>query len=233
MITKIINADSFSIIDKIINEVDNPVIVSDPPFNIGYHYQQYKDKLPKDTYFTSLAEMVKKVPSVIVHYPESIVELSIYMNEAPERIISWVYPSNTARQHRDIAFYRVKPNFNNVRIPYKNPNDKRIRELVKRTGGAKMYDWIEVNQVKNVSKDKTQHPCQMPIDLMRKIVKLLPDNVTVIDPFVGSGTTVLACSLEGISSIGIEIDPLYANLAYERIKTETGYEIEYLNEEVN
>ena len=85
-----------------------------------------------------------------------------------------------------------------------------------------MYDWIEVNQVKNVSKEKTKHPCQMPLELMKKIVKLLPEGITVVDPFAGSGTTILACTYEGISSIGIEIDSLYASIAHERIETELG-----------
>lgn len=56
-----------------------------------------------------------------------------------------------------------------------------------------MYDWWNVNQVKNVSKDKTGHPCQMPLEVMKNIIATLDENVTVFDPFMGSGTTALAC----------------------------------------
>lgn len=217
MMNKIITGNCFVIINDVINSVKNPVIVTDPPFNIGYHYEGYKDKLPEDTYYKNLSELGKKCPSVFIHYPEAICKLSIAMNEAPERIISWVYPSNTARQHRDIAFYRIKPKFENVRQPYKNPTDKRVSELQKKTGGAKMYDWIEMNQIKNVSKEKTSHPCQMPLELMRKIIKLLPKDSTVIDPFCGSGTTLLACKLENIPYVGIEINVNYADIARERL----------------
>lgn len=80
-----------------------------------------------------------------------------------------------------------------------------------------MYDWIEMNQIKNVSKEKTSHPCQMPLELMRKIIKLLPKDSTVIDPFCGSGTTLLACKLENIPYVGIEINVNYADIARERL----------------
>lgn len=226
-IYKVINGDCREILDKVIAESENPIIVTDPPFNIGYHYDSYKDKIPREQYFKGLSDMSKKCPTVCIHYPESICELSIAMNEVPERIISWVYPSNTARQHRDIAFYRCKPDFNKVRQPYRNPKDKRIIERQKRTGGARMYDWIEINQVKNVSKEKTKHPCQMPLELMEKIIKLLPQDITVIDPFCGSGTTILACARLGVSAIGIEIDSLYAGIALERVEEETGIGVEW------
>lgn len=53
-----------------------------------------------------------------------------FVSEAPERVVSWVYNSNTRKQHRDVAFYGVKPDFNKVKQPYKNQNDKRIRKLM-------------------------------------------------------------------------------------------------------
>ena len=44
---------------------------------------------------------------------------------------------------------------------YKNLNDKRIKaRIAAGKTGAKLYDWWEINQVKNVSKEKTEHPCQ-------------------------------------------------------------------------
>lgn len=147
---------------KIMNELDldNTIIVSDPPFNIGYHYGKFKDKLPEDKYYKWIANIFSSAPSVVVHYPESLYRLSYYMGIFPEKVVSWVYNSNTPKQHRDIAFFGVKPDFNKVRQPYKNPNDKRIRERIANgSKGGKLYDWWEVNQVKNVSKDKTLHPC--------------------------------------------------------------------------
>ena len=48
---KIITGNCFTIINDVVNSVKNPVIVTDPPFNIGYHYEGYKDKLPEDIYY--------------------------------------------------------------------------------------------------------------------------------------------------------------------------------------
>ena len=99
------------------------VIVSDPPYNIGYNYDEYKDNLSETEYYKMLVGVIgENMPAVILHYPEYLHKLSIYLGEAPQRIISWVYNSNTARQHRDIAFYRIKPNLKNVPGEYKNLN---------------------------------------------------------------------------------------------------------------
>lgn len=198
--------------------VENPIIITDPPFNIGYHYNTYKDRLPEETYLNELCELFKDKSFVIIHYPEMIYKLAIRLGRYPERVVSWVYNSNTAKQHRDIAFFGVKPDFNKVRQPYKNLNDKRIQKrIAEGKTGAKLYDWWEVNQVKNVSKEKTSHPCQMPLEVMEKIVGIIPDNATVIDPFMGSGTTGLACQKMGRNFIGIEIDQEYFNIAKARI----------------
>lgn len=63
------------------------------------------------------------------------------------------------------------------------------------------------------------HPTVKPVNLMRWLVKLVtkPGEV-VLDPFAGSGTTGIACVLEGIRFIGIEMDAAYAELAEARIK---------------
>lgn len=133
---RIYNEDSFEALRDIANECERPVIVTDPPFNIGYHYGRYRDRMDEDAYFASLAEMFGEYPSVVVHYPEALHRLSIEMGKAPNRVVSWVYPSNTRRQHRDIGFWNVEPDFTLVRRPYRNQNDKRVRELQKRTGGV-------------------------------------------------------------------------------------------------
>jgi DNA modification methylase len=137
----------------------------------------------------------------------------------PERVVSWVYNSNTPRQHRDIAFWGVKPIFSQVTQPYKNPNDKRIKaRIAAGKTGCKMYDWFEVNQVKNVSKKKNgnTHPCEMPYEVMRRIVGIIPKEYVIVDPFMGAGTTVLAARDLGRDYIGIEIDKEYFEYAKKR-----------------
>ena len=62
----------------------------------------------------------------------------------------------------------------------------------------------------------TYHPTEKPVDLMRAIVKWTRG--TVCDPFMGSGTTGVACAKLGRRFIGIEIDPGYFDIACERIR---------------
>ena len=201
------------------NIPNNSIIVTDPPFNIGYHYNEYKDRMQADSYYEMLSGLLDIAPCVFIHYPEALYELSARSGVSPTRVVSWVYNSNTAKQHRDIAFYGVKPNFNQVRQPYKNLNDKRIQQrIAEGKTGCKLYDWWNINQVKNVSKDKTAHPCQMPLEVMKNIVGILPRDSTIIDPFMGSGTTGVACIEIGLDFIGIEMDSKYFEIAKNRLK---------------
>lgn len=202
-------------------DLSNAIIVSDPPFNIGYHYDNYDDNMLEDEYYKWIGNIFSLCPSAVVHYPESLYKLAFQMDKFPERVVSWVYNSNTAKQHRDIAFFGVKPNFNQVRQPYKNPNDKRIKERIARgITGSKLYDWWNINQVKNVSKGKNgiNHPCVMPLEVMKNIVGILPKGKVIVDPFMGSGTTGVACKELGYDFIGIELDKNYFELAKDRIE---------------
>lgn len=84
-------------------------------------------------------------------------------------------------------------------------------------GGANLYDWWEVQQVKNVSKEKTSHPCQIPLQVMLNIIMLIPSDYLIIDPFAGSGTTLLAAKILKRDCIGIEIDKSYCEIIEERL----------------
>jgi DNA modification methylase len=193
------------------------VIVTDPPFNIGYHYNNYEDNMDSQDYYEMLGSVFQYSPFVVIHYPEEIYKIAFQVAEFPDKVVSWVYNSNTAKQHRDIAFFGIKPDFKQYGQPYKNPTDKRIMKRIADGKTARLYDWWEINQVKNVSKDKTNHPCQMPLEVMKRIVGILPPNYTVLDPFMGSGTTGLACKLLNIDFIGIELDKEYYDIANDRI----------------
>lgn len=228
---KIYNDDCQQLLPHILEKLDRKkvILVSDPPFNIGYHYNSYKDNLNEEEYYEALESIFGEDKCVLVHYPEQLYKFSFQIGKFPEKVISWIYNSNTAKQHRDIAFFGVKPDMKKVRQPYKNPKDKRIVERMKNgSGGGRLYDWWNVNQVKNVSKEKTNHPCQMPLEVMKNIIGILPDNVTIIDPFMGSGTTgVAVVEMNKIQNanrdfIGIEVDEEYFNIAKERIENYIG-----------
>ena len=195
-------------------------IITDPPFNISYHYKSYKDNKKDNEYIEWLCSIIQSISNayVIIHYPEALYKIASKLNINPVKVVSWVYNSNTAKQHRDIAFFNIKPNFNMVKQPYKNPNDKRIRERIEKgIIGGRLYDWWNVNQVKNVSKKDNSHPCVMPLKVMENIIGILPNDYVIVDPFMGSGTTGIACKNLNRDFIGIEIDAEYYEIAKKRI----------------
>jgi site-specific DNA-methyltransferase (adenine-specific) len=68
---------------------------------------------------------------------------------------------------------------------------------------------------------KNIHPTVKPIDLMRYLVRMItPKGGVCLDPFLGSGTTAVACKAEKFNYIGIELDPEYVKIAEARISAE-------------
>jgi len=63
-----------------------------------------------------------------------------------------------------------------------------------------------------------QHPTQKPVSLLEWCITLLPNPQTILDPFMGSGTTGVACANLGRKFIGIEIDEKYFDISCERIE---------------
>lgn len=69
-----------------------------------------------------------------------------------------------------------------------------------------------------VSADKLVHPNEKPLDLMRYLVRYVtPAGGSVLDPFAGSGSTLLAAQAEDRQAVGIELDPNYAALIRNRL----------------
>lgn len=193
------------------------LVLTDPPFNVGYHYNSYKDNLlPYD--YQKLIEVGCRFPSIIIHYPEDMFKISNYINCFPSQCVSWVYNSNTPREHRMIAWFGCFPDFALIKQPYKNQNDKRIlAKQSKGEHGTNIYDWWYINQVKNISSEKTEHPCQIPLQVMKNIVTTTPSDI-FIDPFLGSGTTAVAAKELGRRFIGVEISETYCQIAVKRLK---------------
>ena len=61
------------------------------------------------------------------------------------------------------------------------------------------------------------HPTQKPLALMEWCLGFLPDAKTILDPFMGSGTTLVACQRMGRQGTGIELDPDYFEIACRRV----------------
>jgi len=199
--------------------VPKGLTITDPPYNQGYHYNGYKDRISEEDYIDLLSKI--PIPCVIIHYPEETINLlPKALKVKCEQVVCWVYNSNTGKQSRLISWWGCKPDFRKVRQPYKNLNDKRIQKrIAEGKTGAKLYDWWNINQVKNVSKEKTEHPCQIPEELINKIIKTTAkENQIIIDVFAGSGTTSKVAYDLGYDTISYEIDNKYCEIINKRIK---------------
>ena len=64
------------------------------------------------------------------------------------------------------------------------------------------------------------HPNEKPVSLVLALLAKGPDFETILDPFMGSGTTGVACVRTGRKFIGIELDPGYFQIAVDRIQKE-------------
>src|SRR5690606_29401304 len=115
-----------------------------------------------------------------------------------------------ARRGPGTKGYRGWPNGTNdgIRIEYESVGASRFFYVAKasrseRTMGGKV---------------ENNHPTVKPIKLMRYLCRLItPPGGTVLDPFAGSGTTLLAAVQEGFSAIGIEREPEYCNIIRQRM----------------
>ena len=109
-------------------------------------------------------------------------------------------------------------NLDDIRIPYITKNDKRLDP----DGGRNPTDVWYFDRVNNMTKNKlnlSDVPTMFPIEMIERIILMSTDKGdTVLDPYMGSGTTILAADNLGRNSIGIDIDKRYQNIIKNRLK---------------
>ena len=115
-------------------------------------------------------------------------------------------------------------NLNPVRVPQKYPGKKYFKgpkagqyscnPLGKNPGDL----WIIPN-VKNNHVEKTDHPCQFPVELIDRLVLSLTNKKDwVLDPFLGSGTSIVSALRHGRKGVGAEINKKYIKITCDRIE---------------
>ncbi len=205
-------------------------VIVDPPYNINFNYgKNFKDNINPEEYKALMFDVLdlsykstKKDSSMfLINYPEIIAELFQTIKLTKWNIhqwISWVYPSNIGHSsrkfttaHRSILWLtkdEPKIYMNRVTQPYKNPTDKRVKKLIESgKTGTNLYNWWEINLVKNVSKDKESYVNQIPREVLRRLILATTDKRNIVlDPMCGTGSTLLAARDEGRSGIGIDIN---------------------------
>ena len=185
------------------------VIVTDPPYGIGadakaaatggkmglcamktvYEKTNWDNERPQRTYF----ELMKYVSR------HQIIFGGNYFADYLEATMGWL-----------IWVKNANGNFSDGELAWTSWN-KAIKKYE--------YTWNGMIQGNMKEKEERVHPTQKPLPLM---INILEDHTTptdlICDPFMGSGTTLVAAKALGRKAVGFEINPKYCTIAAERLK---------------
>jgi len=193
----------------IIDSVECDAVVTDPPYGINYKpFNKNWDKTPKK---------VKK----IIGDNEKFNPYFILNKKIP--CILWGSNNfNDLLPVGDVLIWDKRTNKNNDKmlgspceIAYKSNNLLKSNVYIFRLlhGGVVNADSVNGNN------EPRFHPTQKPIEVMKWCISHLPkDCQTILDPFMGSGSTLVACAKMSRKGIGIELDENYFNIACKRVE---------------
>ncbi|HNS01548.1 MAG TPA: site-specific DNA-methyltransferase [Anaerolineae bacterium] len=117
-------------------------------------------------------------------------------------------------------------NLDPVRVPQKYPGKKHFKgpkagQYSSNPLGKNPGDLWIIPNVKSNHVEKTEHPCQFPVELIERLVLSMTDEGDwVLDPFLGTGTTIIAALRHNRRGAGAEMHPRYIELARNRIEQE-------------
>lgn len=242
ILNQIYNEDIITLLKRMPNNSID-MIYSDPDYNVGIKYNKnsYTKKFEEyiDWYIMLAKESLRVLRDdgnmFFINYPKQNAFLWVnYLDNACYNVHEyvWIYNTNIGHSpkkfttaHRTILHCTKTKNNkwfkNNVAEPYLNPTDKRILKNI--AGGSKgrmPYSWLYYNLVKNVSKDKTIHACQIPLGLVEKLILAsTKENDLVFIHFGGSGNEIFLTKKLKRNFISAEIDEIYFNMIKDRLKT--------------
>ena len=236
----IYNEDFISTTSVVNNSVD--LIITSPPYNIGIEYDNYKDDSNYNDYlvFTKLwlnkaLELSKADGRLCLNIPldkSKGSRESVYADIVTiAKQSGWKYKSTIIWNEQSIPKRTAWGSYLSPSAPHimqpveaivvlykdqwkKDGNDKTSditkEEFIPWTNGV----WVFNGE----SKKKIGHPAPFPIELPRRCIKMFSYiEDTILDPFLGSGTTLLACLETNRKGIGVEMSKNYCNIAKQRI----------------
>jgi site-specific DNA-methyltransferase (adenine-specific) len=103
-------------------------------------------------------------------------------------------------------------------IPWK-PNWEEVYVIGIGFSGKRTTGVLSGHTVVTWASKGRQHPNQKPVSLMRELINKCPTG-TIVDPFMGSGTTLRAAKDLGRKAIGIELEERYCEIAANRLRQE-------------
>jgi DNA modification methylase len=181
------------------------LIVTDPPYGIGLGYESYDDSENNLRVLAPamIEQAIRLARKCVVVTPGV---LGQWFFPKPKWVMSWSYSPMTNsiccwgfNQWQPILVYGADP-------------------FLANSLGARP-DMILDNRPANLD---SEHPCPKPISFIRKLITRvsIEENDIILDPFAGSGTTLVAAKQLGRKYIGIEIEPKYVAICKERLKQE-------------
>jgi len=254
---KVFNKDVLEILKKLPdNSLD--MIYGDPDYNVGIDYSGKKYTQKWTDYIHWYIELNRECMRVLkptgnlfmLNYPKQNAYLRVkYLDENAHEVwdYAWVYNTNVGHSkrrfttaHRSIIHAVKSKNSHfykdQVAVPYQNPEDKRIKARIAAGHKGRMpYSWFYFDLVKNVSRDKTFHSCQIPLPLVEMLIKSCTkeqDDCFIL--FGGSGSELIACRNLKRNFISCEIHPEYYQMIIDRLnkngKIKDAYRLPFIKE---
>ncbi|MDR0984338.1 MAG: site-specific DNA-methyltransferase [Ruminococcus sp.] len=241
-LNKIYNEDVFITLSRLPdNSVD--MIFGDPDYNVGINYDGSKYKMKWNEYIDWYVKLTRECLRVLkddgnlfmLNYPKQNSYLRVkFLDDNVFDVFEYVWVYNTNIGHSNKKFTTAHRNIlhavkskehrfykNNVAVPYQNPTDKRIiQNIANGSKGRMPYSWFYYDLVKNVSKEKTFHACQIPRGLVETLIKATTqegDTVQIL--FGGSGSEILLCKELKRNFISSEIHKTYYDMIIDRLNT--------------
>lgn len=217
------------------------LVFADPPFNIGYVYDKYQDDRPDEEYvgwteewMAACVRALKPTGSFYIAIgDEFAADIRILGRKLGLHLRNWIIWRYTFGQNMKAKFCRAHTHifyftkdaadftFNDDLLRFPSARHTEYQDLRANPKGRLPDDvWDEFPRVCGTFKERAGfHGCQMPEALLQRIVlaSSKPGEI-VLDPFVGSGTTVVAAKRVGRQYIGIDLSPEYVEHVKARLE---------------
>jgi len=224
---------------RAINDGTIACVYLDPPFNTGRTQRStrgaYDDAWPTWNHyarflrerFDVMRPLLTTEATILVHvdwrssHRVRVMLDDLFGEDAFVNHLIWQYglggssPRRFARKHDDILFYANGPSyyFDPPMVPARS---QRLRGQLK-----KATDVLDIPALNNMARERAGYPTQKPLELLALLIRACcPPGATVLDPFCGSGTTLIAARRLGRRSIGIDRNPAAIALASERLRAD-------------
>ena len=238
---KILNDDIITTGEIPENSID--LIITSPPYNVDVEYGLHNDKESYKDYLEFTRKWLKKCFDLTKNDGRFCLNIPLDKNKGGQQSVcadittiakqvGWKYHSTIIWNEGNISRRTAWGSFMSASAPYVIAPVEVIvilyKQNWKKTSGSLKSDidkkdfmaWTSgVWTFNGESKKKIGHPAPFPIELPRRCMKLFSFvNDVILDPFMGSGTTLIAAYLNKRQSIGVDIDKSYCDLAEQRIK---------------